>query len=282
MFTTLDIPSSRLVLHNIRFLQLLAIYAFGLGAYLFTKFPHNIWILFAVLAISGFDTGLQGTRALKRIKGSIAGLILVLPLFYFCQLNYRLIPLGFILSACFMWLPNSKNYHVTIVFFIFLLFFLTAYSFTAPTLEGPTEFVVNRLVCEVTAILICLGADYVVFSKFNYSRKVYFLLQFEACKMFEEKCEKIVLSHKLNKEMDNLFIDIENSKESLLKDLRTDQETKERLIQFANILPRLRNEIYSIYYRVHILKESQPEIQIHILEFKKILEQAKNNFISVR
>ena len=105
-----------------RFIHLLVIYMVTLAIYLFTTIPHKRWILLTVLVISaGIEPGLILKRSKHRIMGTLLGLILLIPLLYTLQLNYRLVPVVFIIALIGMIVSSLKpsRYDIS-VFFITL------------------------------------------------------------------------------------------------------------------------------------------------------------------
>src|SRR5690348_14094960 len=82
-----------------RFTHLTGMFMIAMFIYLFSTIPHKFWVLLTVLVVSaGIEPGLIIRRAIHRINGTFAGLALMIPLLYLMQLNYRLIPIVFVLA----------------------------------------------------------------------------------------------------------------------------------------------------------------------------------------
>lgn len=284
--------SLRTNLSFIRFLQLLTVLGLGLAGFLFTTIAHSWWIFVTVLVISAaFEPGLLVQKSINRGKGTIAAFIFFIPLIYLLHFNYRLIPLTLILISCAMWLPTAKRYDLTVIFITLQVFLTTAYSFTSPIIEGPFEVVLNRGICTIIGILICLCSDYILFAKFNYSKKVYFLLQHELCTMLMQKLEKILhaqqtksnkylLVDDLRHSLNHKFLEISSCHESLLHDFRTDFSSKIKILEFQKLLFKLRKELFAIYYCACVLKDHN-QIAMHLEHFEGYLVQAKNNYLTM-
>ena len=276
-----------------RFGQISLVFVVGLGLYLFTTIPHNWWIFLTVMMMSAaMEPGLIVKKSINRGKGTLIGIILFLPLIYLMHLNYRVIPLVFILLGLGISLPNARRYDISVVFMTIMVFTLTAYTFTTPLLEGPFEMMLNRGVCTVIGIIICLSGDYFLFGRFNYSRKVYFLLQHEVCRMLESKLNKIcsagetglnplLLVEDLRDSFNQSYSSIATSAESIRSSLTNSKSTKTKVVAFELILWQLRKVVFGVYYAECVLKDPASSAE-HQQRFRLLMTQARQNMISLR
>ncbi len=272
--------------------QIALVYSVGLAAYLFTTIPHSWWIFVTVLMMTAaIEPGLVIQRSVHRGKGTLAGIIIFIPLIYLLQFNYRLIPLVFIMAACLISVPSAKRYDISVIFTTMMVFILTAYTFNQPLLEGPIEQALNRAVCTILGIVICIGGDYFIFAKFKYPRKAYYVLQHELCNLLQEKLELIlayekskmnayILVENLRDSLNNKFSEICTSGDSLVYDLKTDNHTREQVKIFDKLMWELRREIYAIYF-CHCKLGNQRDLAIRVNRFNEMLNQARANLIKI-
>lgn len=274
-----------------RLSQITLVYGIGLALYLFTTIPHNWWVFLTVLMMTAaIEPGLVIQKSINRGKGTILGIILFMPLIYLLQLNYRMIPLTFILLACLLMVPNQRRYDLTVIFMTMMVFILNAYNFTTILLETPFQTSVNRIICTIIGIVVCIGGDYFLFRRFNYSRKLYYLLQRELCTTLEGKVERMLNSEMLGlnaylvvedlrNTLNGKFSEIVTSATSLNYDLRSDEILKYKIQHFDQIMWQMRRQIYAIYY-CKFVKKDQIAATHHYQRFEESIIAAKNNFIS--
>lgn len=173
-----------------------------------------------------------------------------------------------------------------------MVFTMNAYNFTVPTQEGPFETTLNRGICTVIGIIICIAGDHFLFRRFDYSRKVYFLLQHELCNTLEKKIDMIRSAHeqKLNRYLivenlresfNQIYSNIATSGESIRLSLTTNAETKQKINDFSIIIWQLRKVGFGLYYSECILQDDKAS-QEHLERFKHLLDKARHNFISLR
>lgn len=108
-----------------RFTQLAVMFMVAMWIYLFTTIPHKWWVLLTVIMISaGIEPGLIIRRSIHRIGGTFAALLILIPLIYLMQINYRFIPVVFIFGIIGLAVTalNTRRYDIS-VFFIPSLFF---------------------------------------------------------------------------------------------------------------------------------------------------------------
>ncbi len=276
-----------------RFGQISFVFTIGMAMYLFTTIPHNWWIFLTVMMMSAaIEPGLIIKKSINRGKGTLIGILLFLPLIYLLQLNYRFIPLVFILLGVGISIPNAKRYDISVIFMTMMVFTMNAYNFTVPTQEGPFETTLNRGICTVIGIIICIAGDHFLFRRFDYSRKVYFLLQHELCNTLEKKIDMIRSAHeqKLNRYLivenlresfNQIYSNIATSGESIRLSLTTNAETKQKINEFSIIIWQLRKVGFGLYYSECILQDDKAS-QEHLERFKYLLDKARHNFISLR
>lgn len=276
-----------------RFGQISFVFTIGMAMYLFTTIPHNWWIFLTVMMMSAaIEPGLIIKKSINRGKGTLIGILLFLPLIYLLQLNYRFIPLVFILLGVGISIPNAKRYDISVIFMTMMVFTMNAYNFTVPTQEGPFETTLNRGICTVIGIIICIAGDHFLFRRFDYSRKVYFLLQHELCNTLEKKIDMIRSAHeqKLNRYLivenlresfNQIYSNIATSGESIRLSLTTNAEIKQKINDFSIIIWQLRKVGFGLYYSECILQDDKAS-QEHLERFKHLLDKARHNFISLR
>jgi len=98
-----------------RYTHLAIMYLAAALLFIFSHVPHKWWIFLTVLVIStAVEPGLLIERAIARTKGTILALLLIIPLIYVLQLNYRLIPILMIAAGLGMAVTalNTKKYSV--------------------------------------------------------------------------------------------------------------------------------------------------------------------------
>lgn len=280
-------------LNYARFGQISFVFTIGMAMYLFTTIPHNWWILLTVIMMSAaIEPGLIIKKSINRGKGTLIGILLFLPLIYLLQLNYRFIPLVFILLSIGISVPNAKRYDISVIFMTMMVFTMNAYNFTVPTQEGPFEATLNRGICTVIGIIICIAGDHFLFRRFDYSRKLYFLLQHELCNMLEKKIEMIRNAHKqklnrylivenLRESFNQAYTTIATSAESIRLSLNTNAETKQKINDFDITIWQLRKAVFGLYYSECILQHNQSSEE-HLERFKYLIDKARHNFISLR
>ena len=203
-----------------------------------------------------------------------------------------MIPLTFILLACLLSVPNQRRYDLTVIFMTMMVFMLNAYNYTPILVETPFETCVNRAICTIIGIVVCIGGDYFLFRRFYYSRKLYFLLQRELCLTLEQKVERMFSSAELGlnaylvvedlrNTLNGRFSEITNSATSLKYDLRSNQLIKYKVDQFDKIMWELRRQIYAIYY-CRFVRKDHIAAKNNYTNFQMLITKARNSFIAYR
>ena len=189
-------------------------------------------------------------------------------------------------------LPNARRYDISVIFTTMMVFTLTAYTFTTPLLEGPFEMTLNRVVCTVIGIIICISGDYFLFGRFNYSRKVYFLLQHDVCDMLEAKLKNICRFHEtqqniillvedLRDSFNSGYSSIATSGESIRSSLTNNLATKSKVVEFELILWQLRKVDFAVYYAECFLKDPVRSLGQQ-QRFRVLMAKARQNMITLR
>ena len=276
-----------------RFGQIAFVFVVGLGMYLFTTIPHNWWIFLTVMMMSAaIEPGLIVKKSINRGKGTLLGILIFLPMIYLMHFNYRVISLVFIFLGVGISLPNARRYDISVIFMTMMVFTLTAYTFTTPLLEGPFEMTLNRGVCTVIGIIICISGDYFLFGRFNYSRKVYFLLQHDVCEMLEAKLKNICRFHEtqqnilllvedLRDSFNSGYSSVATSGESIRSSLTNNRATKNKVVEFELILWQLRKVVFAVYYAECVLQDPASSME-HQQRFRVLMAKARQNMITLR
>lgn len=276
-----------------RFVQLSLVFSIGLAMYLFTTIPHNLWIFIAVmLMMSMIEPGLILRHSINNGKGTIIGIVLFMPIIYFLQLNYRLIPIVFVIFGIATMIPTMRRYDLRVVFTTMMIFTSNAYNYTVPGSEGPIEIAINRLVCTIIGVIICICGDYFLFRKFDYSRKVYAFLQYDICNVLNQKVKMInepdeirlnnlLLIENIRDSFNSIYAGVSNSGDSLLHSFTTSKETKGKVQEFNLKIWQLRKVVFAIYYARCHLKDNAM-VEMHLKRFHILMNEAKRNYISWR
>jgi len=274
-------------LELLRFTHLAIIATAAILIYLTVTLPHKWWILLTALIVSaGIHPGLIIKRSLFRIKGTFTALILLIPLLYLVQLNYRLISIILVLSLIGLTVSslNIKRYDITVFFITIFAFFLTAISNIPVTPEEPFEMVLNRGICTVIGVSIVLLTDYFLFNSFQYSQKLYFFHQLLIHDFFSRELRKLKSQHiksrnsflfiqKLRAECNSLFILINLSAENLQAELKTDDALKNKISLYMDDIWELRRVLFATSYSLLVLKSpkiSQQQMEQFEIQLKKI------------
>ncbi|HFD2362500.1 TPA: FUSC family protein, partial [Legionella pneumophila] len=163
-----------------RFIHLVIMFMVAMLIFLFSTFPEKWWVLITVLSVSaGIEPGLIIRRAKHRIGGTLLALIILIPLLYLLQLNYRLISILFVLAIVGLSVAtlNTRRYDISVFFITLVVFFLMAQTEEATSPRGPFEMVLNRGICTLLGVFIVLAGDYFLFQAYRYSHRLYFFHQ---------------------------------------------------------------------------------------------------------
>ena len=275
-----------------RFTQLAIMFMVAMWIYLFTTIPHKWWVLLTVIVISaGIEPGFIIRRAIHRIGGTFAALLILIPLIYFMQLNYRLIPVVFIISIIGLAVSslNTKRYDISVFFITLVVFLLLAQTTEANSPQGPFEMVLNRGTCTLIGIFIVLVGDYFLFQAYRYSQKLYLFHQLVVYNFFNDMMQQIV---KCRAQKINTFLFVEKlrsevikhcgpiaiSSENLKLEVKISQETKKRVDVFQETIWDIRRLLFALCVSEFVL-HSSTTTEKHLQQFKVLMNKAKNNFI---
>lgn len=276
-----------------RQIQLSMVYMFGLAVYLFTTIPHNWWIFLTVMMMmSAVQPGLILAKSINRGKGTIVGIILSFLLVYVLHLNYRLVSVVLILSMIFINVPNPRRYDLTVASMTVMVFLSDSYSFKFPLIEGPIEVVINRITCTIIGIAICISADHFLFNRFNYSGKVYRLLQEQIIivsnklvdnVMQEEpvRKNKLVLMKRIRDSFNTTFSELSVSSDGILNSHTSSREMKELVKSFSELSWKIRIEVSAIYMANCVVKDDEDLLNKHLQKFYMLIDEANNNLLKV-
>lgn len=147
MQTTLQLKKK---LDYARFVHLSVIFMIAMFTFLFTTLPENKWILLTVLVVSaGIEPGLIIRRSKHRMGGTLAALLILVPLIYLVQLNYRFIPVLFVIAVIALNVTalNIRRYDISVFFVTISVFLLLAQTSNSRKLLRPTPMLkANHLI----------------------------------------------------------------------------------------------------------------------------------------
>lgn len=275
-----------------RFTQLAMMFMVAMWIYLFTTIPHKWWVLLTVIMVSaGIEPGLIIRRAIYRIGGTFAALLVLIPLVYLMQLNYRLIPVVFILGIIGLAVSslNTRRYDISVFFITIVVFLLLAQTTDATSPEGPIEMVLNRGICTLIGAFIVLIGDYFLFQAYRYSQKLYLFHQMMVYDFFKSKVTQItiyrskkintfIFVEKLRGEVIKYCTPIAMSSENLKLEVKISPEIKKKVDIFQETIWDLRRLIFALCVSEFVL-HSAPATEKHLNEFKVLMNRARNNFI---
>ena len=161
MFSGLD-------LYTRRYIQIVFMCMLGQTIYLYTNIPHNSWIVISVCTVySGFNAGTVIKRAYHRLIGTIAGVSLVVIIWHFIHLDYRLLIIFTTLVISVMvfciTLPYNRFIIISTVFSDITMEWSNSSSFSV------YYYVMDRLICIAIVFSLCIIAEYFWFGRANLS-----------------------------------------------------------------------------------------------------------------
>jgi uncharacterized membrane protein YccC len=276
-----------------RFTHLAVMFMIAMFIYLFSTIPHKWWVLLTVIVISaGIEPGLIIKRAINRIGGTFAALVTLIPLIYFMQLNYRLIPVVFIIALIGLAVSsiNTNRYDISVFFITLVVFLLLAQTTDANSNESPFAMVLNRGICTLIGISIVLIGDYFLFQTYHYSRKLYLFHQLMICNFFKNAVQQIIQSRsekvntfifveKLRGEIIKQYAPIAISSQNLKLEAKTSAQTKEQIDTFQETIWEIRRLIFALCISEFVLRSSTAT-QKHLQRFEQLMNKAKANLIS--
>ncbi|VEG91814.1 FUSC family protein [Legionella spiritensis] len=277
-----------------RFIHLLIIYLTALVIFLFSTVPHRQWILLTVLVVSaGIEPGLILKRSIHRILGTLSALIVLLPLLYIMQLNYRLIPIVFAIALIGMVVSslNPARYDISVFFITVTVFLLLAQTMQDNTPEGPFEMVINRGICTLIGIIIVMTSDYFLFGTYQYSQKLYLYHQImiydllkntgrEIQQARDNEVNSVLFIERLRNNFIHKFSLIETSSENLMLDLKASEPIKQRVQSFHKLIWEIRRLIFALNFS-ELLVPSPEASRTHWLRYTTLMAKARQEFINI-
>ncbi|KTD40508.1 FUSC family protein [Legionella parisiensis] len=275
-----------------RFTHLAIMFMVAMLIYLFTTIPHKWWVLLTVIVISaGIEPGLIVRRAIHRIGGTFAALLILIPLIYLLQVNYRLIPVVFTIGIIGLSVTalNTRRYDISVFFITVVVFLLLAQTTDANSPAGPFEMVLNRGICTLLGVFIVLVGDYFLFQTYRYSQKLYLFHQMMVYNFFNkivkqiikcrtEKVNTFIFVEKLRSQVIKNCAPIEISSENLKLEVKINSETKKRIDIFQETIRDIRRLIFALCVSEFVL-HSSTATEKHLQQFKILMNKARNNFI---
>jgi Fusaric acid resistance protein-like len=275
-----------------RFTHLAGMFMIAMLIYLFTTIPHKFWILLTVLVVSaGIEPGLIARRAIHRIGGTFLGLVILIPLLYLMQLNYRFVALVFIIAFIGFGVSiiNRRRYDISSFFITIMIFLLLAQTTDFNSTEGPFDMVLNRAICTLIGIAIVFGGDYFLFHGYQYSHKLYLFHQRMVYNFFGDTLKKIIatkpekintflLLEKLRGEVNENCRPIAISSENLLLEKQLTPQAKQRLEKFQDSFWEIRRLIFALCASKFILQEPATTEKF-LQQYREMMQKARANFI---
>ncbi|HAU0124513.1 TPA: FUSC family protein [Legionella pneumophila] len=275
-----------------RFIHIVIMFMVAMLIFLFSTFPEKWWVLITVLSVSaGIEPGLIIRRAKHRIGGTLLALIILIPLLYLLQLNYRLISILFVLAIVGLSVAtlNTRRYDISVFFITLVVFFLMAQTEEATSPRGPFEMVLNRGICTLFGVFIVLAGDYFLFQAYRYSHRLYFFHQVIVYdflndivrKIDESNTEKIntlLFVEKLRGQFTEHYLPISISSENLKLDFKTSEHTKKRIDIFQETIWEIRRLVFALCISEFVLHSSTASEQ-HLQRFKLLMNKARTHFI---
>lgn len=276
-----------------RFVHLAVIYMIAMFVYLFTTLPEKRWVLLTILVISaGIEPGLIIKRSIHRVGGTFAALLILIPLIYLMQLNYRCVSVLFIVVLIGLNVTsfNTSRYNISVFFMTLSVFLLLAQTTESTSPLGPFEMMVNRGVCTVIGAVIVLTADYFLFQQYRYSYKLYLFHQMMVYRFLHEALQRIT---RCRESQSNNFLFIERMRDHIIQyfapilvssdnlslEHHVSAEDKERIVLFQNTIWELRRLLFALCMSELVLKS--PEVtEKHRQQFQRLMHIAKDNFIT--
>ncbi|KTD20346.1 integral membrane protein, YccS/YhfK family [Legionella londiniensis] len=267
-------------------------YIMALCVFLFSTIPHKRWVFLSVMVIcAGIQPGLIVKRSIRRIKGTMLALVLMMPVLYLVQINYRLIPVLLIGSAILMVVSgmNSNRYDIKVFFTTFFVFLLTALTVEEITAEGPVEMVLNRAICTLIGVAIILSADYFLFDSYRYGRKLYFFHQLLTYRFLKKKAQELreeknlpvnryTYISRLRDETNERFSALAKAAESLVSDLSADLALKKEVAQFQGTLSELRRLLFATCF-ARLILNSPENLTRNLVDFDALMSKAQSQML---
>lgn len=286
-------------LDHARFVRLLTSYLIGLIIFLFTTIPHKWWVWVTIMVVSGaFESGLIIRKSFLRIRGSLSALLLIIPLLYIMQLNYRMIPIAFILSGIGLAVSsmNPRRYDIFVFFTTLFVFFILSQTALPDTDKSPIDMVLNRAICTAIGIFIVFACDYFLFDPSSTSQKKYLLQQIEICALFDEKvhfiCQRQLsvstahlclrsIHHELNRSYEALLTSANDLHEILeLSPPEVGAPLKQEMEAFLALILELRELVFGLIFSKFIQKSEEITTR-YLNRYNELIHTARSLFAHI-
>ncbi|MDC0534674.1 FUSC family protein [Francisellaceae bacterium] len=279
-------PGLKLSLESARVFQITILVCIGLAFYIFSNIPYSFWILNSIFATSGaYESGLVRKKAGQRGIGTVFGLIIAAILLQFLEFNPYITPFILLLvGAATFAIPGKFHVSQTIFLSMFIMF---GFALTSVDV-GHSELISDRLISTVLGVFIVLIGEYVLFTKFDYSRRNYAILQREVCLYMLRSVNSLIklkgkpLSRpkrqKLREGFSGTFSKLANSSNSIMLDFHASDTISQHMKQFDSIIWEMRTEISAIHY-CSVFHQDQKALEQHLEKFYQLLKEAKKNYI---
>jgi uncharacterized membrane protein YgaE (UPF0421/DUF939 family) len=242
-----------------------------------------------VLVISAaYEPGLVIKKSLQRGVGTIISLLLASLILQVMQFNFRFTPLVLVIIVAITYAFYGRIHHAQSACIAMFVFISSAFL---PNENSVFQEAVDRIICTIIGLAICLSMDYLLFSKFKYSKKNYALLQRDVCNVMQKMVNQAV-KHKgerisdvkmqiIRENFSSSFAKITNSSESIDRDHSYSSEVKLKIKNFENYIWKLRSEVSAINYCAMFSKDYLA-MDKHLSLFTENMVLAKENFISIK
>lgn len=166
------------------------------------NYPRAAWTGFAVMMIYvGFDAGSTIRRTFHRFWGMALGLLLSYIIWFFGQIDYRILFFIVPIAVFFAYYSLGKLYMFPTIFTVTLTALGSDYY--ASDSYYPLWFFSDYFICTVIALIICVVFEYFIFKGRNLTNKFYFELQQDITRtlydIFLLGCKKNINKSKLLK-----------------------------------------------------------------------------------
>lgn len=161
MFKNLD-------LYTQRYIQIVIMIVLAQAIYLYSNIPHSVWIVTSIGSLySGFNPSEVVKRAYHRIIGTLAGIALVVIIWYLVHWDYRLLiiftTLGFPLLVFCGQLPYHKSVILATVFADLMVEWSNSSSFPI------YYYIIDRIACTFIIFALCITIEHFWFGRQNLS-----------------------------------------------------------------------------------------------------------------
>ncbi|MDC0534440.1 FUSC family protein [Francisellaceae bacterium] len=279
-------PGLKMHLEYARVWQLTFTFAIAFAIYVFSKLPHTWWVLVTVLIISAaYEPGLVVKKSLQRGKGTIIGLILAGVALSLLEFNFRYAPLVLVVLASISFAFPPTKYAIQVTCITMFIFIGSSFS---PNESSFLQEMVARMINTIIGICICMSGDFLLFTKFQYSRRNYAIMQREICLLMHRTVNQLVRLkdrpysnmriQNIRESYSIVFAKIAMSGDSIQHDFRATSEAAEKIKKFNDIIWEMRTETAAISYCI-LLSKDHAALDRHVKRFETLLTEAKTYYI---